>query len=173
MSALNGRNGYDAETVASGTMATETPDTIVFSNVSKFYGEILGVNRVNLVIRPGITSLVGPNGSGKTTLMNLVSGLLRPSRGTITVLGVPVDDAEGLGRRVGYCTQVDSFPPGMTGYDFVYGFLRVGGCPAAEAATSSTPRSARWPATRRACASGSSWRWRSATARASSSSTSR
>jgi len=135
MSALNGRNGYDSETEASGTMATEAPDTIVFSNVSKFYGEILGVNRVNLVIRPGITSLVGPNGSGKTTLMNLVSGLLRPSRGTITVLGVPVDDAEGLGRRVGYCTQVDSFPPGMTGYDFVYGFLRVGGCPSAEAAT--------------------------------------
>ncbi len=108
-------------------------DTIVFRDVSKFYGEILGVNRVNLVIRPGITSLVGPNGSGKTTLMNLVCGLLRPSRGTITVLGAPVEDAEAIGRRVGYCSQVDSFPAGMTGYDFVYGFLRVGGAPAAEA----------------------------------------
>lgn len=108
-------------------------DTIVFRDVSKFYGEILGVNRVNLVIRPGITSLVGPNGSGKTTLMNLVCGLLRPSRGAITVLGAPVEDAEAIGRRVGYCSQVDSFPAGMTGYDFVYGFLRVGGAPAAEA----------------------------------------
>ena len=48
---------------------------IVFDDVSKFYGEILGVNRVNLSIEPGITSLVGPNGSGKTTLMNLMTGL--------------------------------------------------------------------------------------------------
>ncbi len=38
--------------------------TIVFDDVSKFYGEILGVNRVNLQIAPGITSLVGPNGAG-------------------------------------------------------------------------------------------------------------
>jgi len=50
---------------------------IVFDNVSKFYGEILGVNRVTLSIPPGITSLVGPNGAGKTTLMNLMTGLLR------------------------------------------------------------------------------------------------
>ena len=55
---------------------------IVFDDVSKFYGEILGVNRVNLQIAPGITSLVGPNGAGKSTLMNLMTGLLRPSRGT-------------------------------------------------------------------------------------------
>ena len=50
-------------------------DRIVFEDVSKFYGEILGVNRINLSIPPGITSLVGPNGSGKTTLMNLMTGL--------------------------------------------------------------------------------------------------
>ena len=49
-------------------------NTIVFDNVSKFYGEILGVNRVNLTIPLGITSLVGPNGAGKTTLMNLMTG---------------------------------------------------------------------------------------------------
>ena len=60
---------------------------IVFENVSKFYGEVLGVNRVNLNIPPGITSLVGPNGSGKTTLMNLMTGLLRPTQGRIDVLG--------------------------------------------------------------------------------------
>jgi ABC-2 type transport system ATP-binding protein len=59
---------------------------IVFENVSKFYGDVLGVNRVNLSIPPGITSLVGPNGSGKTTLMNLMTGLIQPSRGRIRVL---------------------------------------------------------------------------------------
>src|SRR5215211_4176436 len=78
---------------------------IVFEEVSKFYGEILGVNRVNLQIAPGITSLVGPNGSGKTTLMNLMTGLLKPTRGAITILGIPTDHPEQLFRRVGYCTQ--------------------------------------------------------------------
>lgn len=136
MSVRNGRDHGGAAAIggaATGAPATADGETIVFKDVSKFYGEILGVNRVNLVLRPGVTSLVGPNGSGKTTLMNLVSGLLQPTRGQITVLGVPVSDAERLGRRVGYCTQVDSFPPGMTGYDFVYGFLRVGGFTHADA----------------------------------------
>ena len=66
----------------------------VFDNVSRFYGEVLGVNRVTLSIPPGITSLVGPNGSGKTTLMNLMAGLVRPTRGAIRVLGIPPDDPE-------------------------------------------------------------------------------
>jgi len=61
-------------------MSESSAQTIIFDNVSKFYGEILGVNRVNLTIPLGITSLVGPNGAGKSTLMNLMTGLLRPSR---------------------------------------------------------------------------------------------
>ena len=77
-------------------------ELIVFDNVSKFYGEILGVNRVSLEIPAGITSLVGPNGAGKTTLMNLMCGLLRPTRGQLTVLGIPTDDPERLFRKVGY-----------------------------------------------------------------------
>src|SRR6516165_6585166 len=81
---------------------------IIFENVSKFYGEVLGVNRVNLAIPPGITGLVGPNGSGKTTLMNLMTGLLRPTQGSIRVLGVRPDDPERLFRFTGYCTQYDS-----------------------------------------------------------------
>jgi ABC-2 type transport system ATP-binding protein len=105
---------------------------IVFSNVSKFYGEVLGVNRVTLSIGPGITSLVGPNGSGKTTLMNLMTGLLRPTRGHVTVTGTPVDRPEELCRKVGYCTQYDSFPPGLSGYDFVHATLRLHGLPEAE-----------------------------------------
>jgi ABC-2 type transport system ATP-binding protein len=100
---------------------------IVFSNVSKFYGEVLGVNRVTLSIGPGITSLVGPNGSGKTTLMNLMTGLLRPTRGHVSVTGTPADRPEELCRKVGYCTQYDSFPPGLSGYDFVHATLRLHG----------------------------------------------
>jgi ABC-2 type transport system ATP-binding protein len=100
---------------------------IVFEDVSKFYGEILGVNRVNLTITPGITSLVGPNGSGKTTLMNLMTGLIQPTRGRINILGISTDDPQELFRKVGYCSQFDSFPKGMTGYEFIKSFLLVNG----------------------------------------------
>src|SRR5882672_9990010 len=100
---------------------------IVFDDVSKFYGEILGVNRVSLQITPGITSLVGPNGAGKSTLMNLMTGLLRPTRGSITILGIPTDQPEQLFRKLGYCTQFDSFPRGLTGKEFISSFLLVHG----------------------------------------------
>jgi ABC-2 type transport system ATP-binding protein len=104
------------------------PDQLIsFENVSRFYGEILGVNRVNLTITPGITSLVGPNGSGKTTLMNLMTGLIQPTRGRVSVLGIPPSDPQRLFRLVGYCGQFDSFPKGMTGYQFINSFLRVHG----------------------------------------------
>ena len=102
-------------------------DRIVFEDVSKFYGEILGVNRVNLTIPPGITSLVGPNGSGKTTLMNLMTGLVRPTRGRIQVLDYKIDDPENLFRIVGYSTQFDAFPKGLSGFQFVYSYLRLAG----------------------------------------------
>lgn len=106
---------------------------IVFDNVSKFYGEILGVNRVTLSIPPGITSLVGPNGAGKTTLMNLMTGLLRPTRGSVNVLGIPTDQPEQLFRKVGYCSQFDSFPRGLTGREFIRSFLLVSGYTKTEA----------------------------------------
>jgi ABC-2 type transport system ATP-binding protein len=102
-------------------------DQITFENVSRFYGEVLGVNRVSLSIPPGITSLVGPNGSGKTTLMNLITGLVRHTRGEIRVLGIPPTDPEKLFQVTGYSTQFDSFPRGLTGIELVTSFLRLGG----------------------------------------------
>jgi ABC-2 type transport system ATP-binding protein len=110
---------------------------VVFENVSKFYGDVLGVNRVNLSIPPGITGLVGPNGSGKTTLMNLLVGLIRPSRGRVSVFGLTPESPEELFRLVGYAAQYDSFPAGLTGYQFIESYLRVHGfaAKAAEALT--------------------------------------
>jgi ABC-2 type transport system ATP-binding protein len=102
-------------------------NTIVLRNVSKFYGEVLGVNRVELAIEPGITSLVGPNGSGKTTLMNLIAGLIFPSRGELNVLGIAPGRPEELFRILGYCTQFDAFPRGLTGRQFLFDYLRVHG----------------------------------------------
>src|SRR5437016_241939 len=100
---------------------------IVFEDVSKFYGEVLGVNRVNLALPSGITSLVGPNGSGKTTLMNLITGLIKPTQGRLRVMGLTPNHPEEFFRRVGYCTQFDSFPKGITGHEFIYQSLKLHG----------------------------------------------
>jgi ABC-2 type transport system ATP-binding protein len=106
---------------------TPANDRVVFENVSKFYGEILGVNRVSFSLAPGITALVGPNGSGKTTLMNLMTGLIRPTTGKILVRGLSPGDPRKMFCEVGYCTQFDSFPRGVTGNEFIHGPLRLAG----------------------------------------------
>jgi ABC-2 type transport system ATP-binding protein len=110
----------------------QTPQ-IVFAGVSKFYGEVLGVNRIDLEIGPGITALVGPNGSGKSTLMNLMTGLLHPSEGRVEVLGLTPDRPEELLRQVGYCTQFETFPRGIRGREFLELYLRLHGLTSAEA----------------------------------------
>ena len=125
MSVANSKLNIDEDKIRNPK--SEIRNLIILDDVSKFYGEILGVNRVNLSIGPGITSLVGPNGAGKSTLMNLMTGLLRPTRGNISVLGIPTDHPEGLFRKVGYCTQFDSFPRGVTGREFIKSFLLVHG----------------------------------------------
>lgn len=93
--------------------------SVTFDGVSKFYGEVLGVNRVTLNIPPGITSLVGPNGSGKTTLMNLMTGLIHPDRGHIMMRGISPRDPEALMRITGYATQYDTAPRWATGFTFI------------------------------------------------------
>lgn len=108
-------------------------DRITFDNVSKFYGEVLGVNRVTLSLPPGITTLVGPNGSGKTTLMNLMTGLVQPTSGRISVLGLDAGDAARFFHEVGYCTQFDTFPRGLTGWDFLIDSLLLHGMHESEA----------------------------------------
>ena len=96
---------------------------VVCEDVSKFYGEVLGVNHVSLQIAPGVTALVGPNGAGKTTLLNLLTGLIRPTRGRLRVLGLSTAEPERLFRVVGYCTQFDTFPPRCTGVGFLRDWL--------------------------------------------------
>jgi len=102
-------------------------DRIIFDDVSKFYGEVLGVNRISLSIPPGITTLVGPNGAGKTTIMNLMTGLIQPSSGRLSVLGLTPADATEFFTAVGYCAQFDFFPRGITGWQFVLDSLLLYG----------------------------------------------
>src|SRR5215468_5572022 len=130
---MNATRMNDVKDARMNDVQVDDTRRIVFQNVSRFYGEVLGVNRVNLSLPPGVTSLVGPNGSGKTTLMNLITGLIRPTQGYISVLGIPPDNPEELFRHVGYCTQFDSFPRGVTGLDFIFQSLLLRGLSSAEA----------------------------------------
>ena len=109
------------------------PPGVIFEEVSKFYGEVLGVNRVTLNIPPGITSLVGPNGSGKTTLMNLMTGLIHPDHGRILMRGISPRDPESLMRITGYATQYDTAPRWATGFTFITTGLLLCGYGRAEA----------------------------------------
>jgi ABC-2 type transport system ATP-binding protein len=110
-----------------------TQPMVIFDEVSKFYGEVLGVNHVSLNVPPGITSLVGPNGSGKTTLMNLMTGLILPDDGSITMRGLSPRDPEHLMRITGYATQYDAAPRWATGFSFITTSLLLFGFSRAEA----------------------------------------
>jgi ABC-2 type transport system ATP-binding protein len=120
------------ERAATGDRAKADP-AVIFNEVSKFYGEVLGVNRVTLNIPPGITSLVGPNGSGKTTLMNLMTGLIHPDNGQILMRGISPRNPEALMRITGYATQYDTAPRWATGFTFITTGLLLFGYERAEA----------------------------------------
>jgi len=113
------RAGEAACEGACGGVRGAKPLGVMFDEVSKFYGEVLGVNRVTLNIPPGITSLVGPNGAGKTTLMNLMTGLIFPDHGRILIRGISPRDPETLMRTTGYATQYDTAPRWATGFTFI------------------------------------------------------
>ncbi len=95
--------------------------------VSKWFGEVVAVNNLEVAIDPGITGLLGPNGAGKSTFIKLALGLHAPSRGEIRVLGgAPRNNMDVL-RRIGYCPEIDHFYENTTGYEFVYWLCRYWG----------------------------------------------
>ncbi|QEL13370.1 ABC transporter ATP-binding protein [Limnoglobus roseus] len=104
---------------------------LVFEQVSKWYGQVLGLNQVTLELRGGITGLVGSNGAGKSTLMKLATGQIRPTLGRVTVAGVDAWHWEAR-RLVGYCPDVDAFYEDMTGREFVRTMADLCGYPSAE-----------------------------------------
>ena len=63
---------------------------VEFHDVSKWYGNVIGINKLNLRIQAGVTGLLGPNGAGKSTLLQLATGQLFVSQGTVRVLGQKV-----------------------------------------------------------------------------------
>jgi ABC-2 type transport system ATP-binding protein len=76
------------------------------TDLRKTYGSAVALDGVSLSIRPGtVYGFLGPNGAGKTTTMRLLTGLSRPSSGTVRVRGVSVDDRRALAAHVGYLPE--------------------------------------------------------------------
>jgi ABC-2 type transport system ATP-binding protein len=102
-------------------------------NISKWYRQVIALNDVSVCVPGGIVGLLGPNGAGKTTFMRIVSGAIKPSRGTVKVLGEPIWNNHAMNRRIGYCADVDEFYEYMKAGEFLTYMVRLHGYDAAAA----------------------------------------
>ncbi len=108
-------------------MSDDGAAVVQFEGASKWYGNVIGLNKLDLIIPPGITGLLGPNGAGKSTLLQLATGQLRPSQGKVSVLGQRAWNNAELCRRVGLCPEQDAFYEWMSGREFVTFCARMSG----------------------------------------------
>ncbi len=140
------------------------PAVVSTEQVSKWYGQVIGLNDVTVNVPPGITGLLGPNGAGKSTFMKLITGQLKPSKGTVKVLGEPIWGNPSLYFQIGFCPEQDSFYERMTGLEWVTALVRLerlrrkrrcgsGAYARWPASICSTRRTRRSAPTARACAS--------------------
>jgi ABC-2 type transport system ATP-binding protein len=100
---------------------------VTADHVSKWYGQVIGLNDVSVSVPSGITGLLGPNGAGKSTFMKLITGQLRPSKGDVKVLGEPIWGNPRLYFHVGFCPEQDAFYERMTGLEWVTALVRLNG----------------------------------------------
>ena len=100
---------------------------VTAEHVSKWYGQVIGLNDVSVSVPPGVTGLLGPNGAGKSTFMKLITGQLRPSKGDVKVLGEPIWRNPHLYFQIGFCPEQDSFYERMTGLEWVRALVRLNG----------------------------------------------
>jgi ABC-2 type transport system ATP-binding protein len=104
-------------------------------HVSKWYGQVIGLNDVSVSVPPGVTGLLGPNGAGKSTFMKLITGQLKPSKGDVRVLGEPIWRNPHLYFQIGFCPEQDAFYERMTGLEWVKALVRLNGLDEASANT--------------------------------------
>jgi len=100
---------------------------VTAEHVSKWYGQVIGLNDVTASVPAGITGLLGPNGAGKSTFMKLITGQLKPSKGTVKVLGEPIWGNPHLYFQIGFCPEQDAFYERMTGLEWVTALVRLNG----------------------------------------------
>ena len=111
---------------------------ITADHVSKWYGQVIGLNDVTVTVPSGITGLLGPNGAGKSTFMKLITGQLKPNKGSINVLGEPIWRNPHLYFQIGFCPEQDAFYERMTGLEWVTALVRLNGLNEKEATEAAT-----------------------------------
>ncbi len=89
-------------------------------NLSKWYGDVIGLNSLNIGLPRGITGIVGPNGAGKSTLFKLATGMIKPNKGSITVMGEDPWLNHDLMKRIGFCPDYDNLSDYSTGKRYLY-----------------------------------------------------
>ncbi len=82
---------------------------IIFKNVTKWYGDVIGIMSVDFTIDRGLYGLLGPNGAGKSTIMKLILGLLKPNQGRIEVAGENPSTFRLNKGKIGYVPEIDPF----------------------------------------------------------------
>lgn len=92
---------------------------LVFTNTSRWFGDVVAVNDITCTVEPGITGLLGPNGAGKTTLLQLAAGLLPASGGTVRVFGDNPFGAVGTYANVALVPEAEAVPGMLTPRQFV------------------------------------------------------
>ncbi|MBU0755882.1 MAG: ABC transporter ATP-binding protein [Planctomycetes bacterium] len=97
----------------------EEMNRIRIDKVTRWYGQVIGLNNISLDIGPGITGLLGPNGAGKTTLMKLVTGQIHPNQGHVLVGGENPFTGLQSKQRTGYLPEMDVLPDHRTGEGFL------------------------------------------------------
>ena len=95
--------------------------------LSRWYGLVMGLNNVSFDIEPGLTGLVGPNGAGKSTLIQVITGQLQPSSGSISVLGETPWNNPNLLKRIGYCPERESLPTELQPRDWLRSLALISG----------------------------------------------
>jgi ABC-2 type transport system ATP-binding protein len=88
--------------------------------LSRWYGIVMGLNNVSFDVPSGLTGLVGPNGAGKSTLMQIITGQLRPSSGSLTALGEPPWNNPRVLRRLGFCPEHEAVPRDLKPRDWLH-----------------------------------------------------
>lgn len=94
-------------------------------NLSKWYGNVLGLSDVTLQIEPGITGILGPNGAGKSTFLKLITGQIKPNIGTVRIKGQKIWNNYRLFSIIGFCPEQDFFYEEITGWQFVTSLLKL------------------------------------------------
>jgi len=109
-------------------VSAEAAQAVVSADhLSKWYGQVIGLNDVTVAVPSGITGLLGPNGAGKSTFMKLITGQLKPSKGSVTVLGEPIWRNPSAYFRLGFCPEQDRFYERMSGREWVTALVSLNG----------------------------------------------